>query len=142
MCRFATVILSDPFPPGHCSDLRDSRKSLRSALNTYVPATVINTNERVSPAAAARPGRISSKQSSELTARNIEAPSADEKERLKFHSFTGSSFPRRQMIECLFWHVAVVNFVYEIYGVCWFARVYHTKHFLVGGGSDISSRFI
>jgi len=69
---------------------RNPQKSLRSALNTFhVPAAVINTNERVFPTVPAQPARISSKETLELTARNIEsrAASADEKERLKFHSF-------------------------------------------------------
>lgn len=39
----------------------------------HAPAAVINTNERVSPTATARPAGISSKQTSELTARNIES---------------------------------------------------------------------
>lgn len=98
----------------------------------HVPAAVINTNERVSPTAPARLARISSKQTSELTTRNIEsrATNADEKERLKFHSFTGSSFC--PMMKCLLWHVAVVNFVYGIYDACWLARVYHAKRFPLG----------
>lgn len=125
---------SSTFFPASC-EIRRKVSGAPLIRTFHAPAAVINTNERVSPTAPERPARISSKQTSELTARNIEPRG-------------WRRWKAEIKISLVYWHAVLASSRWwsayfgtwplwiscmEFMALVWLTRVYHTKHFPLGG---------